>query len=74
MTDFEAQVLSDLQVLKSQMGQVMGIGQPGRLNQLEGRVSANEEGIQSMKGFMAAFGTVLTAVHLAISFFASRHD
>ena len=35
MTDFEAQVLADLSVLKSQMRQVMGIGEPGRLNQLE---------------------------------------
>jgi len=29
MTEFEAQVLADLSVLKSQMQQVMGIGQPG---------------------------------------------
>ena len=31
MTDFEGQVLSDLNVLKSQMEQVLGNGQPGRL-------------------------------------------
>jgi hypothetical protein len=74
MTDFEAQVLTDLNVLKAQMQQVMGIGQPGRLHQLEGRVGTNEEAIQKMKGFMAAFGTALTMVHLAISYFASRHN
>jgi hypothetical protein len=74
MTDFEAQVLADLQVLKSQMEQVMGIGQPGRLHLLESRVSVGEEGLQKMKGFVAAFGTVLTAVHLAISYFATKHN
>ena len=31
MTEFEGQVLADLSVLKSQMKQLMGIGQPGRL-------------------------------------------
>jgi len=74
MTDFEAQVLTDLQVMKSQMEQVMGIGQPGRLHQLEGRVSVSEEGIQRMKGFVAAFGTALTVVHLAIVYFAGKHN
>jgi hypothetical protein len=74
MTEFEAQVLADLHVLKSQMEQVMGIGQPGRLHQLEGRVSVNEEGLQKMKGFAAAFGTALTLVHLAISYFAGKHN
>jgi hypothetical protein len=74
MTDFEAQVLGDLHVLKCQMEQVMGIGQPGRLHQLESRVSVNEEGIQKMKGFLAAFGTVLTIVHLAIAWFGGKHN
>jgi hypothetical protein len=74
MTEFEAQVLTDLHVLKSQMEQVMGIGQPGRLHQLEGRVSANEEGIQKIKGFVAAFSTALTMLHLVISYFAGKHN
>ena len=73
MTDFEAQVLADLHVLKSQMEQVMGIGQPGRLHQLEGRISVSEGGIQRMKGFVAAFGTLLTLAHLAIVYFAGKH-
>jgi hypothetical protein len=42
MTEFEGQVLADLSVLKSQMQQVMGIGQPGRLTQLEERVERHE--------------------------------
>lgn len=74
MTEFEGQVLADLQVLKSQMEQVMGIGQPGRLHQLEHRVGCNEQGVQRMKGFMAAFGTGLTIVHLAISYFGGKHN
>ena len=38
MTEFEGQVLADLRVLKSQMEQLMGIGQPGRIAQIEERV------------------------------------
>jgi len=73
MTDFEAQVLGDLNVLKSQMQQIMGIGQPGRLHGLEERVSSNEEAIQKMKGFVTAFGMAVTIIHLAISYFGVRH-
>ncbi len=74
MTEFEGKVLSDLEVLKSQMEQVMGIGQPGRLHHIEERVSRNEQGVQRMKGMMGAFGTGLTMVHLAISYFSGKHN
>jgi hypothetical protein len=37
MTDFECQVLQELSVLKVQMEQLLGNGQPGRLHRLEGR-------------------------------------
>ena len=50
------------------------LGQPGRLHQLERRVSVSEAGIQRMKGFIAAFSTALTLVHLAISYFAAKHN
>jgi hypothetical protein len=73
MTEFEARVLADLQVLKSQMEQVMGIGQPGRLHHLERRVSQTEQGVQKMRGVVAAFGTALTIVHLAIGALMDRH-
>jgi len=66
MTDFEAEVLADLSVLKSQMKQLMGIGQPGRLAQLEGRMHEHEKAVQRMKGMMGAFGGLLTVIHLAI--------
>lgn len=72
MTEFEAQVLADLSVLKSQMRQVMGIGEPGRLNQLEDRVQRHERGMQQMKGVAGAAGGLLTIAHLAMDYFR-RH-
>jgi hypothetical protein len=72
MTDFEAQVLSDLSVLKSQMKELMGIGQPGRLAQLEGRMHEHEKIVQRLKGMAAAFGALLTIAHLAIDLFLAR--
>ena len=73
MTGFEAQVLGDLQVLKAQMEQIMGIGQPGRLHDLDGRLVQVERAMHRMRGFMAAFGVVLTLLHLVISYFGPRH-
>ena len=71
MTEFEGQVLADLSVLKSQMKQLLGIGQPGRLTQLEERVEMHERSVQRMKGLMGAVGGLLTVIHLAIDYF--RH-
>jgi len=72
MTDFEKQVLSELAVLKSQMEQLMGIGQPGRLNALEMRVDEHERSVQRLKGIGAAFGALLTVVHLGIAWVSAR--
>ena len=69
MTEFEGQVLGDLRVLKSQMDQLMGIGQPGRLTQIEERVEQHERSVQRVKGFTAAVGTLVTLAHLAIDYF-----
>ena len=66
MTDFEAQVLADLAVLKSQMKEVVGNGQPGRLALLESRQLDHERTVQRLKGFAAAFGVLLTVAHAAI--------
>ena len=68
MTEFEGQVLADLSVLKSQMEQLIGIGQPGRLTQLEERVERHERSVQRMKGLAGAFGGVLTVFHLALDY------
>jgi hypothetical protein len=69
MTEFEGQVLADLSVLKSQMKQLMGIGQPGRLTQIEERVERHERTVQRMKGLTGAAGALLTVIHLAIDYF-----
>ncbi len=74
MTDFESKVLQELSVLKSQMEQLMGIGQPGRLAQLESRVDSHERSAQRLKGMAAAFGALLTMVHVAIAWVAGRHS
>jgi hypothetical protein len=72
MTEFEGQVLADLSVLKSQMRQVLGIGQPGRLNQLEARMHDHEKTVQRLKGVAATFGGLLTILHVAIDFMFGR--
>ncbi|MDQ2834054.1 MAG: hypothetical protein M3Y50_09985 [Acidobacteriota bacterium] len=69
MTEFEGQVLADLSVLKNQMHQLMGIGQPGRITDLEDRVGQHERSMQRMKGFVSAGGTALAMFHLAIDYF-----
>jgi hypothetical protein len=69
MTEFEGQVLADLSVLKNQMNQLMGIGQPGRLTQIEERVERHERSVQRVKGLMGAVGGLLTIFHLAIDYF-----
>jgi hypothetical protein len=58
-----------MRLLKSQMDQLMGIGQPGRLIQLEERVERHERSVQRVKGFTAAVGTLATMAHLAIDYF-----
>ena len=69
MTEFEGQVLAELSVLKSQMRELIGIGQPGRLNQLEARVDRHERGLQRIKGIAGALGGLLTIFHMAIDYF-----
>jgi len=68
MTEFEGQVLADLKVLKSQVESLLGIGQPGRLTQLEERVERHEHSVQRMKGLVGAMGGLLTVFHLAIDY------
>jgi hypothetical protein len=73
MSDFEAQVLADLAVLKTQMKEIVGNGQPGRLAQLESRLLDHEKTVQRMKGIAAAFGALLTVAHTAIDLLLPRH-
>jgi hypothetical protein len=52
----------------------MGIGQPGRLNQLEARVDSHERSVQRLKGLAGAFGGFLTLVHLAIAYLGTKRN
>ena len=79
MNDFEAQVLtdvsfikSDMAVLKNQMAALIGSGQPGRLIALEERLERHERGIQHAKGAIAAFGVIFTLLEFAIGYMRSR--
>ena len=73
MTEFEGQVLADLSVLKSQMKEIVGNGQPGRLAQVESRIYEHEKTVQRLKGMAGAFGALLTFAHLAIDALVGRH-
>jgi hypothetical protein len=66
MNEFEARVLSDLSVLKSQMNGLMGDGNGGRIAELEHRMEEHEQNWQRAKGFLAAFSILVTVVEVAV--------
>jgi hypothetical protein len=66
INEFEAQVLSDLSVLKSQMTGLMGDGSGGRMVELERRMDRHEQNWQRAKGFMAAISVVFAVVEVAV--------
>ncbi len=72
ISTFEAQVLADLSVVKSQMASLLGDGQPGRLSLLEERVERHELSVQRVKGFAGAVGLLFTLAHLAIEWLRPR--
>ena len=66
MNEFEAQVLSDLCVLKSQMIALNGDGNGGRIAELERRMERHEQNWQRAKGFLAAGSVVLAVLEAAV--------
>jgi hypothetical protein len=66
MNEFEAQVLSDLSVLKTQMTNLTGDGNGGRIAELEHRLDRHEQGWQRAKGFLAAVSVLFAVVEVAI--------
>jgi hypothetical protein len=66
MNEFEAQVLSDLSMLKTQMCALAGDGNGGRVADLERRMERHEENWQRAKGFLAAFSVLLTMIEIAV--------
>jgi len=67
MNEFEAQVLSDLSVLKTQMTSLTGDGNGGRLADLERRMERHEQNWQRAKGFLAAVSVVFAVVEVAVT-------
>jgi hypothetical protein len=65
MNEFEAQVLSDLSVLKNQMSGLMGDGNGGRIAELERRLERHEQNWQRAKGFLAAASVVFAVIEVA---------
>ncbi len=66
MNEFEAQVLSDLSALKTQMNGLMGDGNGGRIADLERRIECHEQNLQRAKGFLAAASVLFAVVEVAI--------
>jgi len=66
INEFEAQVLSDLSVLKTQMAGLMGDGNGGRLADLERRMEQHEQNWQRAKGFVAAFSVLFAVLEVAV--------
>jgi hypothetical protein len=62
MNEFEAQVLSDLSVLKTQMTGLMGDGNGGRIADLERRMERHEQNWQRAKGFLAAVSVLFAVI------------
>ena len=73
MTEFEAQVLADLSVLKTQMKDLVGNGQPGRVAHIEARILDHDRAMQRLKGMAAAFAAMLTIAHAATDIVLRRH-
>lgn len=72
MNEFEAQVLSDLSVLKTQMAGLMGDGNGGRIADLERRMERHEQNWQRAKGFLAAASVAGAVVEVAIEVWFRR--
>lgn len=66
LNEFEAQVLSDLSVLKTQMVALVGDGNGGRLVELERRMERHEQNWQRAKGFVAALSVVFAVLEVAV--------
>jgi hypothetical protein len=66
MNEFEAQVLSDLSVLKTQMRNLTGDGNGGRIAEIERRMERHEQNWQRAKGFLAAASVVFAVIEVAV--------
>ena len=67
MNEFEAQVLSDLCVLKTQITGLVGDGNGGRIAELERRMDRHEQNWQRAKGFLAAVSVLFAVIEVAVT-------
>jgi hypothetical protein len=72
MNEFEAQVLSDLSVLKTHMTSLVGDGNGGRISDLERRMETHEQNWQRAKGFVAAFSVLFAVIEVAVELLRRR--
>ena len=72
MNEFEAQVLSDLCVLKTQMNGLMGDGNGGRIAELERRMERHKQNWQRAKGVLAAVSVVFAVIEVAVKTWLRR--
>ena len=72
MNEFEAQVLSDLSVLKTQMNGLVGDGNGGRIAELERRIDSHERSWQRAKGFLAAASVLYAVIEVALESWLRR--
>ena len=68
MNDFEEKVLTDLAELKAHMRYLVGTGNEGKMQELDVRIQRNEAQLQRLGGVGAAFGVLLTLIHLAFDY------
>ncbi|MGH9580775.1 MAG: hypothetical protein ACRD2R_07270 [Terriglobales bacterium] len=72
MTDFQRQVLEDLAELKAQMRSLVGNGQPGRLREIEQRLTRHDAFIHRVSGVGAVLAVLLTLLHAGIDYLRLR--
>ncbi len=72
INEFEAQVLSDLSVLKTQMNGLVGDGNGGRLADLERRIEGHEKNWQRAEGFLAAASVLYAVIEVAMETWLRR--
>ncbi len=68
MTQFEERVLRDLSELKAHMQWLVGNGNQGKMQELEGRLQKHEAASHRMGGVGAALAVAVTLVHFAFDY------
>jgi hypothetical protein len=73
MTQFEERVLRDLSELKANMRWLVGDGNEGKMQELEVRMQKHEAAMQKLGGICAAFGVLITVVHVVLDALRTVH-